>query len=135
MTSQKSGADLWAKARSTAGHRSRKSSTNAFVCTLSSAVALEPPTLPEAVEIDARRGIEYWTHALSYVPTDGTCFFLLAMKRHSQPPKSWFSSVKAEDLQRALALIRNDGALSIRDIDDEVLVEKEHTWGQPIRAC
>jgi uncharacterized protein YcaQ len=71
---------------------------------------------------------EYWTHALSYVPTKDIRFFLPDMKRHRQSPKSWFSAVKAEDLRRVLALVRKDGALSIRDIDDEVLVEKEHAW-------
>ncbi len=50
------------------------------------------------------------------------------MKRHDRSPTSWFSSVKKEELRRVIALIRNDGALSIRDIDDEVLVEKEHPW-------
>ena len=27
-----------------------------------------------------------------------------------------------------MRLIRRDGALTIRDIDDDVLVEKEHLW-------
>ncbi len=32
------------------------------------------------------------------------------------------------DRRRVLARIRRDGALTIRDIDDDVLVEKEHAW-------
>jgi uncharacterized protein YcaQ len=36
--------------------------------------------------------------------------------------------VKPADLRRVVGLIRTDGALSIRDIDDEVLVEKAHAW-------
>jgi uncharacterized protein len=83
--------------------------------------------LHQALTVD-KTVFEYWTHALSYVPTKDIRFFLPAMKRHRQSPKGWFSSVKPEDLRRVLALIRNDGALSIRDIDDEVLVEKEHAW-------
>jgi uncharacterized protein YcaQ len=71
---------------------------------------------------------EYWTHALSYVPTKDIRFYFSAMKRHDRSPTSWFSSVKKEELQRVVTLIRNGGALSIRDIDDEVLVEKEHPW-------
>jgi hypothetical protein len=47
------------------------------------------------------------------------------MKRHRQSPKSWFDSVSKEDLRKVLTLIRRDGALSIRDIDDDVLVEKD----------
>jgi uncharacterized protein YcaQ len=71
---------------------------------------------------------EYWTHALSYVPTRDLRFFLLDMKRHRQSPKSWFASVTKEDLRKVVTLIRKDGALSIRDIEDDVLVEKDHAW-------
>jgi uncharacterized protein len=71
---------------------------------------------------------EYWTHALSYVPTKDMRFFLADMKRHRQFPMNWFSSVKKEDLRKVMSLIRRDGALSIRDIDDDVLVEKDHAW-------
>lgn len=71
---------------------------------------------------------EYWTHALSYVPTRDVQFFLPDMKRHRQSPKSWFASVSKEELRRVLTLIRREGALSIRDIEDDVLVEKDHPW-------
>jgi uncharacterized protein len=71
---------------------------------------------------------EYWTHALSYVPTRDLHFFRAEMMRHRQAPKSWFSSVKQEDLRRVLRLVRQDGALTIRDIEDDVLVEKDHAW-------
>ncbi|MDR3517490.1 MAG: winged helix DNA-binding domain-containing protein [Azospirillaceae bacterium] len=71
---------------------------------------------------------EYWTHALSYVPTRDLRFFLPDMRRHRQSPSGWFDSVKAEDLDKVLTLIRNEGALSIKDIDDDVLVEKDHAW-------
>src|SRR5258708_39716515 len=59
---------------------------------------------------------EYWTHALSYVPTTDMAFFLADMKRHRQSPKSWFDSVSKEDLRKVMTLIRKDGALAIRDI-------------------
>src|SRR5271155_541829 len=71
---------------------------------------------------------EYWTHALSYVPTRDIAFFLPAMKRHRQSPRTWFGSVTKEEMQKVIRLIRRDGALSIRDIDDDVLVEKDHAW-------
>ncbi len=71
---------------------------------------------------------EYWTHALSYVPTRDLPFFRADMQRHRRAPKSWFSSVAPEDLRRVLRLIRKDGALTIRDIDDDVLIEKDHAW-------
>ena len=55
-------------------------------------------------------------------------FFIGAMKRSQQSPKSWVSSVKKQDLRKVLTLIKKQGALSIRDIDDDVLTEKEHPW-------
>ena len=71
---------------------------------------------------------ECWTHALSYAPTEDMPFFLPDMKRHQRSPRSWFASVKKEDLRKVLSLIRRDGPISIRDIEDDVLVEKDHAW-------
>jgi hypothetical protein len=71
---------------------------------------------------------EYWTHALSYVPTGDYRFFLPAMERFRQGPQSTFTSVEANDYAALLRRIREEGALSIRDIDDDVLVEKTHPW-------
>ncbi len=71
---------------------------------------------------------EYWTHALSYVPVRDLKFFVADMKRHRLAPKSWFSPVTPADLARILDLVERGGALSIRDIDDDVLVEKDHAW-------
>jgi uncharacterized protein YcaQ len=71
---------------------------------------------------------EYWTHALSYVPTQDLRFFLPAMKRHRREGHKGLNSVKPADLRKVLRLIRRDGALTIRDIDDDVLVDKEHLW-------
>ena len=71
---------------------------------------------------------EYWTHALSYVPTKHFRFFIPEMKRHHQSPSSWFSSVTRSDLRKVLTRIQTDGALTIRAIDDDVLVEKDHAW-------
>jgi uncharacterized protein len=71
---------------------------------------------------------ECWTHALSYVPTEDMAFFLPDMKRHQRSPRSWFASVTKEDLRKVLSLIRRGGPISIRDIEDDVLVEKDHAW-------
>jgi uncharacterized protein len=71
---------------------------------------------------------EYWTHALSYLPTKDMRFYVGAMKRHWQRRSIWFSAVKQEDLRKVLRRIRIQGALTIRDIDDDVLVEKDHAW-------
>lgn len=83
--------------------------------------------LQQAQSVD-KSVFEYWTHALSYVPTRDIRFFLPEMRRLRQAPKGWFAAVKSEDLNRVLALIRRDGALTIRDIDDDVLVAKDHAW-------
>jgi uncharacterized protein YcaQ len=72
---------------------------------------------------------EYWTHALSYVPTRDLRFFLPAMKRHRRDGHKWLNAVRPADLRKVLTLIRRGGALTIRDIDDDVLVDKEHLWG------
>jgi uncharacterized protein YcaQ len=50
------------------------------------------------------------------------------MKRDWQRRSAWFSAVSSQDLRKVLARIRRDGPLTIRDIDDDVLVEKEHLW-------
>jgi uncharacterized protein YcaQ len=71
---------------------------------------------------------EYWTHALSYVPTRDMRFYIRDMKLGWHRRSSWFSKVKSEDVHKVLALIRKHGALTIRDIDDDVLVEKDHAW-------
>jgi uncharacterized protein YcaQ len=83
--------------------------------------------LRQAQSID-KSVFEYWTHALSYVPTQDLRFFLPAMKRHRREGHKWLGSVTPADLRKVLRLIRRDGALTIRDIDDDVLTEKEHLW-------
>ncbi len=71
---------------------------------------------------------EYWTHALSYVPIGDMRYYVGAMRRHWRNRSVWFGKVKDADLRRVLARIRNHGPLTIRDIDDDVLVEKDHAW-------
>ena len=71
---------------------------------------------------------EYWTHALAYVPACDYRFFLRDMKSYQQEPGNWFQSVKKTELQKVLKLIQKEGALSIRDIEDDELVEKDHPW-------
>ena len=71
---------------------------------------------------------EYWTHALSYVPTRDLRFFIRSMKRDWRSRSAWFGAVKDSDVRKVLARIRTQGPLTIRDIDDDVLVEKDHAW-------
>ena len=71
---------------------------------------------------------EYWTHALAYVPAKDFRFFIPAMKLHRREGHRWFSEVKPADLRKVMRLLDKDGALTIRDIEDDVLVEKVHAW-------
>jgi uncharacterized protein YcaQ len=83
--------------------------------------------LRQAQSVD-RSVFEYWTHALSYVPSKDFRFFIPDMKYHRREGHKWFASVTSADLRKVLRLIKKDGALTIRDIDDDVLTEKEHLW-------
>ncbi len=70
---------------------------------------------------------EYWTHALSYVPTRDLRFYRRAMKHDWERFTRWFT-VEPGDLRKVVARIRRHGALTIRDIDDDVLTDKDHPW-------
>jgi uncharacterized protein YcaQ len=73
---------------------------------------------------------EYWTHALAYVPTKDMRFFVRSMTQDwSRKTSAWFGVVRPGDLRKVLARIRKHGALTIRDIDDDVLQDKDHEWG------
>src|SRR3954449_527118 len=83
--------------------------------------------LHQAQSID-KTVFEYWTHALSYVPSKDFRYFIPMMKLHKREGHRWFASVKPEDTRKVMRLLRRDGALTIRDIEDDVLTEKEHLW-------
>jgi hypothetical protein len=74
-----------------------------------------------------RSVFEYWTHALSYVASADFRFFIPEMKLHKREGHRWFASVKPADTRKVMRLLR-EGALTIRDIEDDVLTEKEHLW-------
>ena len=81
--------------------------------------------LHQAQSVD-KTVFEYWTHALSYVPSRDIRFFIGAMRRYR--PSRWFGAVTRAEVRKVVALIRKGGPLTIRDIDDDVLVEKMHPW-------
>jgi uncharacterized protein YcaQ len=78
----------------------------------------------QAVE---RSVFEYWTHALAYLPTEDFRFVVADMRSRKAVPNSWFASVDPSDVARLLKRIRDEGPLTIRDIDDPP-VEKDHPW-------
>jgi uncharacterized protein YcaQ len=84
--------------------------------------------LRQAQSVD-KSVFEYWTHALSYVPTADMRFFVRAMKEERQvAPKSFYAGVTRGELQKVVGRIRRNGGLTIRDIDDDELREKDHVW-------
>lgn len=75
-----------------------------------------------------RSVFEYWTHALAYLPSEDFKYYVRDMRNGPRAHGRWFASVTAADLRRVLRRVRRGGALTIRDIDDDVLVEKDHPW-------
>lgn len=71
---------------------------------------------------------EYWTHALAYVPTRDYRFFAPDMRASKKNPSKWFQKVSKQDLAKVMRRIRKEGPISIRDITDDELVEKDHDW-------
>ncbi|MGV3574338.1 MAG: winged helix-turn-helix domain-containing protein [Devosia sp.] len=72
--------------------------------------------------------LEYWTHALSYVPAADLRYFVPAMKAYREKPSAWFGTVSKAEIAAMKKRLRTEGPLSIRDIDDDELVDKDHPW-------
>ena len=60
--------------------------------------------LRQAQSVD-KSVFEYWTHALSYVPTRDLRFFVAAMRLHRREGHRWLSTVSAADLRKVMTLI------------------------------
>jgi uncharacterized protein len=71
---------------------------------------------------------EYWTHALSYIHIEDFRYYARMMRRYWQLRSAWFTNVKDSEVRKVMGRLRKDGSLTIRDIDDDVLVEKDHAW-------
>jgi len=71
---------------------------------------------------------EYWTHALAYLPVEAFRYYVRDMRNGPRRYGRWFGAVTAGDVRRVVARIRRGGALTIRDIDDDAPVEKDHPW-------
>ncbi len=84
--------------------------------------------LHQAQSID-KTVFEYWTHALSYLPIKSLPFYVRAMRRAWEERGVWFQKVADADLRRVVSRIRRNGAVTIRDLDKDVVAEKEYAWG------
>ncbi len=90
--------------------------------------------IPNYKRLDLRRAqtddksvFEYWTHALAYVPSADFRFFMADMKLHRRQSDRWFAAVTPADKRKVMRLAKQ-GPLTIRDIDDDELREKDHEW-------
>jgi uncharacterized protein YcaQ len=71
---------------------------------------------------------EYWTHALSYLPTETLRFHVRQMRRDWQRRVVWYGKVSEGDLRRVVSRIRRQGPITMRDVDSDVRVDKDYAW-------
>jgi uncharacterized protein YcaQ len=83
--------------------------------------------LHQAQTID-KTVFEYWGHALAYLPTADFRFHVRDMRNYTASRHPWLRGTRAEQMRAMVARIRRNGPLTIRDIEDEVLVEKIGAW-------
>ncbi|MGD0143005.1 MAG: winged helix DNA-binding domain-containing protein, partial [Rhizomicrobium sp.] len=83
--------------------------------------------LHQAQSID-KTVFEYLAHALAYLPTADMRFYTAEMREYRQRVNAGLASVGKKEVRKVLARIKREGALSLRDIDDDVPVEKDHAW-------
>ena len=81
-----------------------------------------------SAQSETKTVFEYWTHALSYVPVRDFRYFVADMKAHRKNPTGWSAGIQPKELNRVLRRVRRDGALTISDIKDDVLLDKDHPW-------
>jgi uncharacterized protein YcaQ len=84
--------------------------------------------LHQAQSID-KSVFEFWTHALSYLPTESLRFHVRQMRRDWQRRVVWYGKVSDADLRRVVSRIRRDGPITIRDLDNDAPGEKDYAWG------
>src|SRR5215469_7402657 len=53
-----------------------------------------------------RSVFEYWTHALSYVPSQDFRFFMPDMRLHKREGHRWFANVKPADTRKVMRLLK-----------------------------
>jgi uncharacterized protein YcaQ len=83
--------------------------------------------LHQAQTID-KTVFEYWGHALAYLPTADFRFHVRDMRNYTASRHPSLRGTRAEQMRAMVARIRRNGPLTIRDIEDEVLVEKIGAW-------
>jgi len=82
--------------------------------------------LRQAQTID-KAVFEYWGHALAYFATADFRFHVRDMRSYTPRAHPWLKGTSDQEVRAMAARIRRNGALTIRDIEEEV-VEKTHAW-------
>jgi uncharacterized protein YcaQ len=82
----------------------------------------------EQAQAEAKTVFEFWTHALAYIAVDDFRFFAGEMKRQRKEPTHWYADVGAKEVRKVLRRVRDEGALTVADIKDDVLIDKDHPW-------
>src|SRR6516225_10106051 len=62
------------------------------------------------------------------LPISDFRFYLRQMRQHRRKLVRWNQAVAPKDYHRVIRTIRENGPITIRDIEDDVLVEKEFLW-------
>ena len=83
--------------------------------------------LHQAQSID-KAVFEYRAHALAYLPAREYRHYRKTMNKHAGRLRNGTTTVTEQEYRKVLARIRKNGSLTLRDIDDDVLVEKDHAW-------
>ena len=71
---------------------------------------------------------EYWAHALAYMPTADFQYHVRDMRNYTPRTEPALQALKKGEVRKMVARIRREGPLNIRDIDDDVLIEKVGAW-------
>ena len=79
------------------------------------------------LQSDSKQVFEFWTHALSFIPTEDFRYFVRSMREHAREPSFFFRMVTAAQRAALLRRIKREGPISIRQIEEEKK-EKDHDW-------
>ena len=71
---------------------------------------------------------EYWAHALAYMPAADFQYHVRDMRNYTPRTEPALQALKKGEVRKMVARIRTEGPLNIRDIDDDVLIEKVGAW-------
>lgn len=90
--------------------------------------AYDVDLLRRASEQQPRRMVEYWAHVQAFMPVDLWPVMRHRMDHYLQRRSKWHQPVSLDAEREVLALVRDRGAVTARDLDDGAPRRKDH-WG------